>query len=122
MEPAMIRKAIAVTLFLGVVPFTLAQTVTPSSVPAARLARIRHGINLSGCFAQVYGPAGYSKEHLQNGETPADMALIKSAGFDHVRLSINPLPIMDAARHHDGAAEYFGYLDAAVRIILDAGL
>ena len=30
--------------------------------------------------------------------------------------------MMDAARHHDGGAEYFGYLDAAVKMILDAGL
>ena len=115
----MFRKSIAAVLFLSSVCLT--QNV-PSSVPAARLAHIRHGINLSGWFAQVYGPAGYSKEHLQNGETSADMALIKSTGFDHVRLSINPQPMMDAARRHDGGAEYFGYLDAAVKMILDAGL
>ncbi|MGA9978072.1 MAG: hypothetical protein WBQ08_05515 [Candidatus Sulfotelmatobacter sp.] len=29
-----------------------------SSVPAARLAHIRHGINLSEWFAQVYDPKG----------------------------------------------------------------
>jgi endoglucanase len=121
-ESAMIRTSIAAMLLFIAIPLAQAQTVTPSSVPAARLAHIRHGINLSGWFAQVYGPAGYSKEHLQNGETSADMALIKSAGFDHVRLSINPQPIMDAARHHDGGAEYFSYLDAAVKMILDAGL
>ncbi|MGA2345337.1 MAG: cellulase family glycosylhydrolase, partial [Candidatus Sulfotelmatobacter sp.] len=115
----MFRKSIAAVLFLSSVCLT--QNV-PSSVPAVRLAHIRHGINLSGWFAQVYGPAGYSKEHLQNGETSADMALIKSTGFDHVRLSINPQPMMDAARRHDGGAEYFGYLDAAVKMILDAGL
>jgi endoglucanase len=118
----MIRGSIAVSLCLVFGPLAQAQTATPSSVPAARLAHIRHGINLSGWFAQVYGPAGYSKEHLQSGETSADMALIKSAGFDHVRLSVNPQPIMDAARHHDGGAEYFGYLDTAVKMILDAGL
>ena len=101
-----------------------AQTAGPCrpSVPAARLAHIRHGINLSGWFAQVYGPTGYTKEHFQNQTTAADIALIKSAGFDHVRLSVNPQPFMDAARHRDGGAEYFGYLDAAVKMILDAGL
>jgi endoglucanase len=93
-----------------------------SSVPAARLAHIRHGINLSGWFAQVYDPKGYTKEHLETWTTASDIALIKSAGFDHVRLSVNPQPIMDAAHHHDGGAEYFGYLDAAVKMILDAGL
>jgi aryl-phospho-beta-D-glucosidase BglC (GH1 family) len=118
----MIRKGIAVLLFLASLPYALAQTAPQSSVPAARLAHIGHGINLSGWFAQVYDPKGYTKEHLQTWETSADIALIKSVGFDHVRLSVNPQPIMDAARHHDGGAEYFGYLDAAVKMILDAGL
>src|SRR5258708_26555806 len=30
--------------------------------------------------------------------------------------------MMDASRRHDGEAEYFGYLDAAIKMILDAGL
>ncbi len=120
----MIRKCVAVFLFLA--PLSLAQ-VKPaaqslSTVPAARLAHIRHGINLSEWFAQVYDPKGYTKEHFESWTTASDIALIKSAGFDHVRLSVNPQPMMDAARHHDGIAEYFGYLDAAVKMILDAGL
>jgi endoglucanase len=118
----MIRKWIAAFLLLFSFSFAWAQSSPTSTVPAARLAHIRHGINLSGWFAQVYEPKGYTKEHLQTFETSADMALIKSAGFDHVRLSVNPQPLMDAARHHDGSAEYFSYLDAAVKMILDAGL
>jgi endoglucanase len=92
-----------------------------SSVPAVRLAHIRHGINLSEWFAQVYDPKGYTKEHFQNWTTAADIALIKSMGFDHVRLSVNPRPIMEAGRR-GGRDEYFGYLDAAMKMILDAGL
>jgi endoglucanase len=92
------------------------------TVPASRLAHLRRGINLSEWFAQVYDPKGYTKEHFQNWTTAADIALIKSAGFDHVRLSVNPQPMMDAARRQDGTQEYFGYLDAAVKMILDAGL
>ena len=120
----MIRKCVAVFLFLA--PLSLAQvkSATPSlsAVPAARLANIRHGINLSEWFAQVYDPKGYTKEHFESWTTASDIALIKSAGFDHVRLSVNPQPIMDAARSRNGSAEYFGYLDAAVKMILDAGL
>jgi endoglucanase len=93
-----------------------------TTVPPARLAHIRHGINLSAWFAQVYDPKGYTKEHVQTWTTSADIALIKSAGFDHVRLSVNPQPLMDAARHHDSNAEDLGDLDAAVKMILDAGL
>ena len=119
----MIHRWIAV-LFLASAAWLSAQTAgpMPSSVPATRLAHIRHGINLSGWFAQVYGPKGYTKEQFQTHTTAADIALIKSAGFDHVRLSVNPQPFMDAARHRDGGAEYFGYLDAAVKMIVDAGL
>jgi aryl-phospho-beta-D-glucosidase BglC (GH1 family) len=102
----------------------LAQTKTAplTSVPASRLAHIRHGINASEWFAQVWDPKGYTKEHFESWNTPADFALIKSIGFDHVRLSINPQPMMDAERRQNGSAEYFGYLDAAVKMILDAGL
>jgi endoglucanase len=118
----MIRKRIAVLIFLASLPFAFAQTAPTSSVPAARLAHIRHGVNLSGWFAQVYDPKGYTKEHLQAWTTASDIALIKSAGFDHVRLSVNPQPFMDAARHRDVSAELFGLLDAAIKMILDAGL
>lgn len=122
MIPNMIRKEVSVFLFLIFVSLASAQTVPLSSVPPSRLAHLRHGINLSEWFAQVYDPRGYTKEHFQNWTTSADIALIQSAGFDHVRLSVNPQPIMDAARRPGGSAEYFGYLDAAVKMILDAGL
>ena len=119
----MTHKWIAV-LLLASAAWLSAQTAgpVPSSVPAARLAHIRHGINLSEWFAQVYDPKGYTKEHFQNWTTSSDIALIKSAGFDHVRLSVNPQPMMDAARRPGGSEEYFGYLDAALKMILDAGL
>jgi aryl-phospho-beta-D-glucosidase BglC (GH1 family) len=91
------------------------------AVPAARLAHLRHGINLSEWFAQVWDPKGYTKEHFQNWTTPSDIALIKSLGFDHVRLSVNPQPMMDWIDHHNGAFD-FSDLDAAVHMILDAGL
>jgi aryl-phospho-beta-D-glucosidase BglC (GH1 family) len=116
----MTRKALTAVLFVASI--SLAQTAPPSAVPAARLARVRHGINLSEWFAQVYDSKGYTKEHFQTWTTSADIALIKSAGFDHVRLSVNPQPMMDAARRQGGTQEYFGYLDAAVKVILDAGL
>src|SRR5580658_6656485 len=105
-------------LLFTLLPSAFAQnTAQLSSVPAARLAHIRHGINLSEWFAQVYDPKGYTKEHFQNWTTASDIALIKSMGFDHVRLSVNPQPIMDAGRRGAGN-EYFGYLDAAMKMIL----
>lgn len=114
----MCRRCIRVLVLLFVGPSLLAQI---SSIPASRLARLRHGINLSEWFAQVYDPRGYTKEHFETWTTAADIALIKSAGFDHVRLSVNPGPMMEAERHGKGG-EYFGYLDSAMKMILDAGL
>src|ERR1700690_3567860 len=120
MTSKMIRKIVSFFLFAVLASFASAQTVPPSSVPATRLAHIRRGINLSEWFAQVFDPKGYTKEHFQNWNTSADIALIKSAGLDHVGLSVNPQPMMDSAWHHAGYAEYFGYLDVAVKMILDA--
>jgi endoglucanase len=58
-----------------------------SSLAERRAAHLRHGINLSEWFAQVYDPKGYTKEHFENWTSASDIALIKSMGFDHVRLS-----------------------------------
>src|SRR5260370_21889802 len=120
----MIRKIAIVFLLVASISLAQSQTPTqaPASVPNSGLEHIRHGINLSEWFAQVYDPKGYTKEHFESWTTASDIALIKSAGFDHVRLSVNPQPMMDAMRRRDGSAEYFGYLDAAVKMILDAGL
>ncbi len=116
----MFYKPLAALLVLSAL--SLAQTAPPSSVPASRLAHLRHGINLSEWFAQVWDSKGYTREHFQTWTTSTDIALIRSAGFDHVRLSVNPQPMMDAARRQNGTAEYFTDLDAAVKMILDAGL
>jgi len=111
------------SLFVLGLFFTFASLLQaqPSSVPVSRAAHLRHGVNLSAWFAQVYDPKGYTKEHFKTWTTPADIALIKSAGFDHVRLSVNPQPIIDASSRGE-SEQYFGSLDAAMKMILDAGL
>src|ERR1700680_4272539 len=96
--------------------------VPGSGVPASRLAHLRRGINASGWFAQVYDKRGYTREHFQSWTTPEDIGLIGSMGFDHVRLSVNPQPMMASHRPEEIPAEYLGYLDAAVKMILDQGL
>lgn len=97
-------------------------TAQANSLAQRRAAHLRHGINLSGWFAQVYDPNGYTKEHLEGWITADDIALIKSMGFDHVRLSINPQPMMRHNLADQIPPEYLGYLDEAVKIILDHGL
>jgi endoglucanase len=103
---------------------TTAVSASPatSSVPASRIARLRHGINASNWFAQVYDNRGYAKEHFQSWTTAQDIALIKSMGFDHVRLSVNPQPMVSSHRAGEISQEYLSYLDAAVKMILDQGL
>jgi endoglucanase len=96
--------------------------VSLSTVPASRPAHLRRGINTSGWFAQVYDKRGYTKEHFQSWTTAEDIALIQAMGFDHVRLSVDPQPMMVNHRPEAIPAEYLGYLDAAVKMILDRGL
>lgn len=109
-----------VIIFIG--SLAAAQAAPVSGVPAARLAHLRHGINLSGWFAQVYDPQGYTQAHLQSWVTPSDMALIKSMGFDYVRLSVNPKPLFNERQPEKIPSAYLGYLDTAIKMALDHGL
>src|SRR5271169_1171835 len=118
----LLRTALSIFLLLGC--RTSAQTpVEPlSGVPADRLAHLRHGINASEWFAQVYDPKGYTKEHFDTWNTAQDIALIKAIDFDHVRLSVNPQPMFRRRQADRIPPDYLGYLDAAVKMILDQGL
>ena len=97
-----------------------AQTATRKSraravgVSPERLATLRRGINLSHWFAQA---AEYTPEHLAAHTTGHDLALIKSAGFDHVRLTVEPAPLIDREAPGGLAAAYLEQLDRAIREI-----
>ena len=93
-----------------------------SSLPFARAEHLKRGINASEWFAQVYDKRGYTPEHFQAWTTADDIALIKSMGFDHVRLSVNPQPMFSAREPNKIPADYLASLDAAVKMILDHGL
>jgi endoglucanase len=90
-----------------------------SEVPASRLAHLRHGINLSHWFAQS---ADYSKAHLESHTTAEDIALIRSIGFDHVRLTLEPAPLLNEEDPSQLKVEYLKYLDNALDLILAQGL
>ena len=115
---ALLTLALSLPLSQG----TFAQSPQTTGVPAQRLAKLRHGINLSEWFAQVYDPKGYGKEHFQSWTTAADLTLIKAMGFDHVRLSVNPEPMFLQNRADQIPVEYLRYLDDAVKMILDHDL
>ena len=94
----------------------------PSSLVFARAEKLKHGINASEWFAQVYDKRGYTPEHFQAWTTADDLALIKSMGFDHVRLSVDPKPMFDEREPNKLPSAYVTNLDAAVKMILDHGL
>lgn len=100
----------------------LAQTSRDSNLPHGRVAHLRHGINLSEWFAQVYDQKGYTQEHFETWTTAQDIALIKAMQFDHVRLSVNPQPMFRQKQADRIPEDYLRYLDAAVKMILDQGL
>jgi len=113
--------ALLAALFFGA-PAGFAQAGSDASLAQRRATRLRHGINLSEWFAQVYDEKGYTKEHFEAWNTAQDIALIKAMGFDHVRLSVNPQPMFRRGQADQIPADYLGYLDAAVKMILDHGL
>ena len=86
-----VRFLVMLCALLTFVPGLFAQRLT--GVPPRRLTNLRHGINTSHWFAQVYDPKGYTKDHFQSWTTASDIALIKAMGFDHIRLSVNPQPV-----------------------------
>ena len=68
-----------------------------ASLAATRARRLRRGINLSHWFSQIYWPPGYTAAHFDSYIRTADIALIRDMGFDHVRLPINPAPLLAAS-------------------------
>ena len=104
-------------------PAVLAQNAAPdtSQVAWRRHARLKRGINLSHWFAQS-PRADYSENHLKTHTTAEDIALIKSLGFDHVRFTVEPAPLMDGAAPAQLRPEYLRHLDSALDMLLASGL
>jgi len=119
------RTCCVFCLFVAVLLTPCAQAETQPPGTAAAFARAQHlkrGINLSEWFAQVWDKRGYTREHFETWTTADDIALIKSMGFDHVRLSVNPRPFFTMNEPQKLPPDSLGSLDAAVKMILDHGL
>lgn len=91
----------------------------PTIAPPTRL---RRGINASHWFAQVGGKQGYTKAHFDTHTTEEDIALIKAMGFDHIRFGLEIAPLFNAGAPENLPAEYLGYVDHAIDMILARGL
>lgn len=109
-------------LLIGICAAAQSPRTPLNAVPASRLDHLRRGINLTQWFAQVEDSRGYTKEHFQNWTRDEDLELIKNLGFEYVRLSVNPQPMFTSGHANDIPTEYLGYLDAAVKMILNHGL
>jgi len=99
-----------------------AVAVQPSAVAAARAARLGHGVNLTDWLRLLPNGRSFTKEQFDTAVTADDLALIRAMGFDHVRLCVNPQPLFRPLQADRIPSEPLAYVDASVRMILDAGL
>jgi aryl-phospho-beta-D-glucosidase BglC (GH1 family) len=87
----------------------------------ARARHLKRGINASEWFAQ--SATDYSAARTDRYIDVQDIALMARLGFDHVRLSIDPVPLEQGPRGADGLnAEFVARLDRAVDAMLAHGL
>jgi endoglucanase len=90
----------------------------------ARAKHLRRGINLSMWYAQdgdLYNATG-GAEKLASYITPADFKLVHELGFDHVRLSIDPGPLIADKTTGALRPEAIARLDETVKQITATGL
>ncbi|MDE1161335.1 MAG: glycoside hydrolase family 5 protein [Acidobacteriaceae bacterium] len=90
---------------VGLAGSLAAAAQTPQNALAfERAAHLKHGINTSIWFAQ--SPNNYSVDRLRTFTTEKDLQLIAKLGFDHIRLSIDAVPLT-AWQHDDPAGKAF---------------
>ena len=121
MLQSLIRPVLVCVLSTLAAAVSWAAAPAPTSgVPPARLEKLTQGINLSHWFGQ--GPRGYPRQHLETYDTAADMALIKSLGFRHVRWTFNEATVVVSGKPGELDPEKLKVFDAALDMMLAAGL
>ncbi|MBE3095899.1 MAG: cellulase family glycosylhydrolase [Planctomycetes bacterium] len=120
MRQAMMQMVV-ICLACAVFAATAAAEAAPAAgVPPSRLEKLTQGINLSHWFGQ--GPRGYPRQHLETYDTAADMALIKSLGFRHVRWTFNDATVVAADKPGALDPEKMKVFEAALDMMLGKGL
>jgi endoglucanase len=106
---------------VGLLVVAMAATATRAQdeLAFARAKHLRRGINLSMWYAQA---TDYSAERLASYTTPADLKAVRYLGFDHVRLSIDPEPLVADATTGALRDDAMARLDETVRQITSLGL
>ena len=75
-----------------------------------RAQHLRHGINASIWFAQH--PEDYSANYTNHETTTQDIATMAKLGFDHVRISIDAVPLTHALDSEGGEGDFLVILPA----------
>lgn len=109
----------AVGLVAGLVLVGSAVAQRGTSLAFQRAEHLRKGINLSAWYAQT---RDFTPQRMDSYTTPADFQIIKGLGFDHVRLSIDPEPLIADPQLGSLKIEPMARLDKTVKQLTDAGL
>lgn len=120
------QKAVAGLLSAFVMVFFAIGSAAWAQQPIAfeRAQHLKRGINLSMWYAQdhdLYGPDGGAAK-LASYITPKDFQLVHDLGFDHVRLSIDPQPLIADPDAGTLRPEAMARLDKTVQQITATGL
>jgi len=115
-------RFLAAVVVLSVVHVVAAQDRDAGVKTAfARARHLQHGINASEWFAQ--SASDYSAARTNRYTDAKDIALMARLGFDHVRLSIDAVPLEQYPHGADGLnTDFVGRLDHAVDAMLAAGM
>jgi aryl-phospho-beta-D-glucosidase BglC (GH1 family) len=115
-----LTRCLAFVVLLSIPALAQDRTVNQQTA-FARARHLRHGINASEWFAQ--SPSDYSAVRTDRYTDAADIALMAKLGFDHVRLSIDPVPLERVPLNPEGFnTDFLGRLDRAVDAMLSNGL
>ncbi len=116
-----VRTWLPAVLLVLVLPAAAQDHAAALRTAFARAQHLRHGINASEWFAQ--SPGDYSAARTNRYIDAQDLALMARLGFDHVRLSIDPVPLEQEPHGPEGLnAGFLDRLDRAVDTMLDHGL
>jgi len=108
---------VAATVSLGMA--CCAQAQPAAGLAFQRAKHLKRGVNLSSFYAQM---RDLSQARVDAYMSMADMRALKTAGFDHVRLSINPALLIASPKTGTLRPEAMAQLDKTVEQLLDAGL
>ncbi len=115
-----IRLSIFAVLLALALPAAAQDHAAGLQTAFARAQHLKHGINASEWFAQS---SDYSAARTNRYTDAQDIALMARLGFDHVRLSIDAVPLEQLPLGREGLnADFLARLDRAVDTMLANGL